>query len=111
MSTTIIGKENPPSCHLSRQRLSHIPRDSYPSGLGEDLVKGIPVSPERYQEWLRQKRSDYSVIARKLEAVFAISLNKLGENPSREEAGVQDLEQMSGYLAPEYVCHSSPHTD
>ncbi|KAI0913057.1 hypothetical protein F4823DRAFT_103394 [Ustulina deusta] len=75
--------------------------DSYPSGLGEDLVKGIPVSPGRYQEWLRQKRSDYSVIARKLEAVFAISLNKLGENPSREEAGVQDLEQMSGYLAPE----------
>lgn len=54
--------------------------DSYPQGLGKELVSNVPTDPEQYQEWLESERAFYAELTAKLESkVLIIPEDSMGD--------------------------------
>lgn len=54
--------------------------DSYPIGLGKELVSNVPTDPEQYKEWLESERAFYAKLTAELESkVLTVPEGSLGD--------------------------------
>ena len=60
--------------------------DSYPEGLGKDLVKEIPTDPEEYQKWLAFQREEAAGWERLLEHFLCIKCTVDEDSEDEEES-------------------------
>ena len=60
----------------------------------------IPKDPDEYRKWLERKRSDYNLVANKLEPALVISSSNLGRDVDLEALGIEGLNKVPSY---EYV--------
>lgn len=55
--------------------------DSYPEGLGKEILNEIPTTPEAYAEWLLEQREKYEGLHKQLEEYLSVRRYNTGEDP------------------------------
>ncbi|KAI9812288.1 MAG: hypothetical protein M1827_004737 [Pycnora praestabilis] len=58
--------------HRGKYYIIYNHQDSYPEGLGKDLVENVPTEPDKYKAWLQLRRTFYVKLAETLEKEFLV---------------------------------------